>query len=82
MGNSVAALINKQRVASMYCFLSHLVCERAKMEQQQCTDGYALNRQGLRRPCRAAARLRVHSARLVELALFGGFWLLIDDTNY
>ena len=48
------------------------------MEKQQCPDGYALNRLGLGSPYRTAARLR---ARLGKLALFGGFWHLIDNTN-
>ena len=80
-GDTVAAAINKQRVASMIRFLSHLVCERAKTKQRQCTDGYALNRLDLRRPCRVAARLRARSARLGKLALFNKRRLLLGNTH-
>ena len=61
----------------------------AKTKQRQCTDGYALNRLGLRRPCLTAARLRAClrdrsarlRARLGKLALFNKRRLFLGNTH-
>ena len=86
----VCSPVNEQRGAALSRFTTHRFCQRAKVEQQQCSDEYAFSSQGLRRPCHAAARLRARSARLRAhlrarcalrniFALLGSRRLLLDD---